>query len=272
MTKYQANEKILGFLKNNPRYSYNAPTIFKHFKGEINLNTIRCELRRLEESKKILRETHGFYRIRLDSETLYYLENPPTLLHGIMVSMNRIRKLQKTIDTIPAPSCNLDVDDVERLRANGFVLKTNKRLVHVFDFDDDVDRRVTITVHGNGRVDIYLNCSNHPVNYHEFRDILNHCNGVVSFLGLFGNQRVVSFGMAKDYHEVRMTGCSELSLRAYMNQWFRVYNKEALGVTRVEQHLFPRDLPVSALMSMFEGMFLPRVNGVSRVDTREDVV
>ena len=95
---------------------------------------------------------------------------------------------------------------------------------------------------------------------------------MLSFLGLFGNQRVVSFGMAKDFRTVRMTGCSELSLRAYMKQWFRVYNKERLGVTRVEQHI-QCDLPASVLMGLFERMFLgPAGGGMVREDDRRDVV
>jgi len=268
----QTGDKILKFLRRNPRYSYNAPTIQRHIGG--NINTIRSELRRLHEKGLIHRETHGFYRIKLDSEALYRLENPPTLLHGIQISMERVRKLQKGIDTIPAKSCNfLDVDDVERLRANGFVLKSNRRFVHVFNYEDDVDRRVTIVVHGNGRVDVYLNCSNHPVNYFEFRDILKLCEGKISFLGLFVNQRVVSFGEAKDFRMVRMTGCSELSLRVYMDHWFRIYNKERLGVTRVEQHL-RCSVPVSSFLDMFERVFVPSVgNGfVGRVDERRDVV
>jgi len=268
--KSHVNQRILDFLKNNPRYSYNAPTLYKMFKGEIPISSIRCELRRLHESKRIIREIHGFYRIHIDPETLYYLENPPTLLHGIMVSMNRVRKLQKTIDTIPSKSCILDVDDVNRLRSNGFVLKSNRRFVKVFNFDDDVDRRVTVTVHGSGRVDVYLNCSNHPVNYSEYRDIMNHVEGMVGFLGLFRDKRVVSFGEAKDFRCVRMTGCNELSLRAYMDHWFRIYNKERLGVMRVEQHI-RCNVPVSSFLDMFERMFLPVGNGF-KVDERVDVV
>lgn len=247
-------------------------TLFKIFKGELNLNTIRCELRRLHEQKKIIREIHGFYRIHLDAESLYYLENPPTLLHGIMISMKRVRKLQKTIDTIPATNCNLDADDIARLKLMGFSLKTNSRLIRCFNHNDDVFRKLTITVHGNGRIDIYLNCSNHPVNCIEFKEILNHIEGMVSFLGLFTDQKVISFGMAKDYRNVRMTGCTELSLRAYMDQWFRVYNKETMGVMRVEQHIPKCDMPVSMLVDMFERMFLPPIgNGFVKEDGREDV-
>jgi len=257
---------ILVFLKKNPLHSYSAKSL-EHYL-HLNINSIRSELRRLNEKGIILREKHGYYRIKIDGETLYYLEHPPTLLHGIQISMNRVRKLQKGIDTIPAKDCSLDVDDVNRLKANGFVLKTNKRFVHVFNYQDDVDRRITIVVHGMGRIDLYLNCSNHPVNYFEFRDILKHCEGVISFLGLFSNQRVVSFGEAKDFRQVRMSGCNELSLKAYTDHWFRIYNKERLGVARVEQHI-KCDVPVSSLLDMFERMFLPVGNGFKSLDNSE---
>ena len=73
-------EKLLLFFSQNPRYSYNAPTIYKHFHGKININTIRSELRRLHETNYLLRETHGFYRVKIDKETLFDLEQPNTLL------------------------------------------------------------------------------------------------------------------------------------------------------------------------------------------------
>jgi hypothetical protein len=286
MGKHQVNEKILALLKNNPRYSYNAPTIYKMFKGQINLSSIRCELRRMHELKKIVRETHGFYRINMDAETLYYIENPPTLLHGIMISMesdfnrrkqkslyiNVSSKLQNNVHGIS--SQNLENDVMVRLENLGFVrteAPNRNRMVHCFYFENDRDRLVTVTVHFSGRIDIYLNCSNHPVNYFEFRDIFNYAKGSVDFLGPFHNDRVVEFGEAKDFKEVRMSGCNEVSLRVYLNHWFRIYNKERLGVTRVEQHI-RCDVPVSVLLDMFERMFYPVCNGVVKPDDGRDVV
>ena len=259
------------FLRNNPRYSYNAPTLYKEFNGKINLTTIRCELRRLHEAKKIHREKHGFYRIRLDSETLYYLENPPTLLHGIMVSMEWKRIMQKNIGGISSSNYILDV--IDRLQTNGFRQtegRNKSRLFKKFFYNDDPDRVVTIIVHLNGRLDIYVNCTNHPVNYFEFRDILNFSQGHVSFLGPFGNQKVIQFGMAKDFREIKMGGVNVLSLRGFMDSWWRVYNKEQLDATRIEQHI-RCNVPVEYFMNMFERMFLPVANN-HREDDRRDVV
>ena len=120
----------------------------------------------------------------------------------------------------------------------------------------ETDRLITITVHKIGRIDVYINCTNHPVNYFEFRDILKFVEGSITFLRPFSDQRVVEFGEAKDFRHVKMSGCNELSLRVFMNHWFRIYNKERLGVTRIEQHI-KCDVPVSTLMDLFERMFLP---------------
>ena len=263
----KANDKILKFLKNNPQYSYNAPTLQE--KLHIKINTVRSELRRLHEKGLISRQSHGFYRYKLDAEALYYLEHPPTLLHGIMVSMKCVRKLQNGIHGISASNCKI-FDDLDRF---GFELRGNNKFVKKIYYRDDVDRLITMTFHpGVSRLDIYVNCSNHPVNYFEFRDMLNFCEGKVDFIGPFMNQRIVQFGEAKDFKSVSMSGCSELSLRVFMNHWFRVYNKERLGVTRIEQHI-KCDIPVSNLLDMFERMFLPVGNGfVSREDERRDVV
>lgn len=268
--KYDVSKKILHFLKDNPRYSYNAPTIYKHFKGKYKINTIRSELRRLHEKKKIHREIHGYYRIKLDAETLYYLEQPPTLLHGIMVSMNWLRKLQKDIHGITSTNC---IDVIERLQSNGFKQtqgRNKQRLFYRFNYEDDPDRIVTITVHLNGRLDIYLNCSNHPVNYFEFRDILKFSQGKLDYIGPFNEQRVIQFGLAKDYREIRMD-TNSITMRAFMDNWFRVYNKERLGITRVEQHN-RCNVPVDTFISMFERMFLPVGNGtIHKEDEGVDV-
>lgn len=248
--------KILKYLRNNPRYSYNAPALQK--KLNLNINSIRSELRRLHDKGLIHRETHGFYRIKLDSEVLYNLENPPTLLHGIMVSMNcHSRKLQNNIDTISAVLCDFGFKQCAG--------RNKKRWTKSFYYEDDVDRVITLTLHKKGRLDVYINCSNHPVNYFEFRDILKFVEGNVSFLGPFGDQRVISFGEAKDFRHVKMRGCNELGLRVFMNHWFRIYNKERLGVTRMEQHV-KCDVPVSVLLDLFERMFLPVGNGFSEQD------
>jgi hypothetical protein len=167
------------------------------------------------------------------------------------------RKLQKHIDGITFDKHILDLFD--RLKNVGFRQtdgKNKNRFVKSFHYEQDSNRLVTLTVHFNGRLDIYLNCSNHPVNYFELRDILKFSQGVVDFIGPFADQRVIQFGMAKDLREIRMEGATCITLRAFLNNWFRVYNKERLGITRVEQHI-RCDVPVDVFVSMFERMFLP---------------
>ena len=101
--------------------------------------------------------------------------------------------------------------------------------------------------------------------------MLKFCEGKLDFLGPFGEQRVVEFGLAKDFREIRMSGVHELSLKVFLNHWYRVYRKDSLGVTRVEQHVCC-DVPVSVLLDLFERMFLPVGNGVVRVDEFKEVV
>lgn len=266
-------QKILNYMKenNNFLYSFSPKTLhIKVFKQERSINTIRSDLRRMEEQGWIYRESYGYYRIKIDSSAISLLENPPTLLHGIMVSANIRTELQKAIHGITAKSCVFG-GNLQRLKSLGFVEKSNFRLVLSFFFEDDVNRRVTITVHKKGRVDFYLNCSNHPVNFFEFRDVYSFCKGRVGFLGTLLNERIVQFGMAKDFRMIRMEGVSSITLRSFLSNWWRVYNKESIGVTRVEQHL-RCDVPVETFIGLFERMFLPVSNGDSVIpDSRRDV-
>lgn len=265
----KCSDAILHFLKNNPRYSYNTMTLYRKLKAKYPKNTIRSELRRLCEKKHIIRIQHGFYKINISPDIMNFLEQPPTLLHGIMVSMDsiRFRKLQNSIHGIPAECCIWD-----ELESCNFELRGNNKYIKKFFYEDDSDRLVTNTVHcSTGRIDVYLNCTNHPVNYFEFRDIYSFNKANINCLRPFVNERIVELGMNKDFVSIRMEGVSALSLRVFRDHWFRIYNKERLGVLRVEQHI-KTDVSVDTFFSMFERMFIPQpINGNGRVDDRRDV-
>ena len=260
-----SSEQLIKFLQQNIRYSYNAPSLYKQFKGNIPMNTIRSELRRLEKKGKLLRETRGFYRFKIDEDTLHFLENPHTLLHGIMVSMNTTRKLQNGIHGIPSPNYNNEV--LDWLSSIDFKKSTNYRFYRNLWFDD---RKVTITIHLKGRIDVYLHCSNHPVSYMEFRDIFNKIEGFLLFLHPFYDQRIVEVGVAKDFMELRLDGLNSLSFKTFVNSWERIYRKESMGVTRIESHV-KTTLSLEDAIHMLERLTTPTNGYIHKEDERRDV-
>lgn len=260
-------QKIIDFLGRNLPYSYNAPTLYKEFKGKMPINTIRSTLRRLETEKKIHRESRGFYKAKVNAETLHFLENPPTLLHGLMTSCETSRKLQKTIQGIP--STNYKDEIVQWFEFMGFKeATTNYRYYKHIWFED---REIVVTFHLKGRIDIYLNCSRHPVSYLEFRDIYNKVNGLLSYFEPFKDQRVIQIGVAKDFMQLQLDGIDSLSLKNFSNAWCRIYKKESIGATRIEHHI-KANLSLEDAIKMLATLGTPPVdNNISRPDERRDV-
>jgi len=231
--------KVLNFLQKNIRYSYNAPTIYRHLNGKIPLNTIRQILRRLTEEKKIIKLTRGFYQGKVNSKVLKILEKPPTLLHAITIKCNSL-KLQKRGEGAKRSCDNFD----EWFKFNHFkFVRYNKngsggmwtRRFWVFE-----DRDCTVTVHGNGTVELFIGCSKHPINYLEFRDIYNNVMGRIDFLSPFVDSMITQIGINKDYKLLELDGVRSLRLQEYCNAWFQIYKKESIGVVRFESHVAPR--------------------------------
>jgi len=270
LTEKANSKKILRYLQKNLPYSYNVKTLFRAFKGEISENAIKQVLHRLGKKNKIQRETRGFYRAKVDANTIHFLETPPTLLHGIMLSCETKQKLQKSIHGIPSQSYN---DEALRwFDAMGFLPTTNFRYYKDEWFDG---RKVTITFHLKGRIDLYIGCSKNPLSYPDFCKLLDTLNGYLTLWIPVDKKKVrlLEVGISRDYQTLRLDGVSEITLHKFTNAWSRVYYKEDIGATRFEHHV-KVDLDIdSALLSfrLLDNNFVSNGNGFSRPDERRDV-
>lgn len=234
LTQESNSNKILEHLQKNIPYSYNTRTLYRIFKGKIEYNTIKTELSRLVKRGKVQRESRGFYKAKATLETLYFLENPPILLHGIMLSCNTKEKLQNCIHGIPSQSYTNDA--LDWFNVMGFLPSTNNR------FYNDIwveDRKVTITFHLKGRVDIYVNSSRHPIDYPGFQKLMDYINGYLDKWIPFDNRQVhlVQTGVARDYKKLRLEGVSSVSMKVFTNCWARIYYKKDIDATRIEAHI-----------------------------------
>lgn len=239
-------KKILDFLRRNAAHSYNAKTISKCV--GIPEKAVKVYLHRLCRQDKIDRQCRGFYRANIDISLLQQIENPPTTLHGIMLECRAIKKLQKCIDGIP---CEEYTDEsLMLLNALDFIPSTNYRYHRVLWYDD---RRITITVHLKGKIHIYINSSNHPLDYPSFLRMLTFLDGVLEKLSPFSNREVVqvlTVGIAKDYRQLRLEGVKSVTLKNFSNAWARIYYKDDLKATRFEHHIVPKMTLDDALRSL----------------------
>ena len=248
-------KKVLDFLRKNVPHTYNAKTIDrclyggKGYKKDVRrINTIKTILCRLTKKELIARTDRGRYQANIDISLLYKLENPPSLLHGIMLESKTTKQLQKCIDGIPS---KVFTDDALMLfHSLGFTDTTNYRYYRDLWFEG---RNITITVHLKGKVDVYINSSDNPLAYPDFLNVLRFLDGFLERLAPFSNRKVVEVlevGIAKDFRHLRLEGVKCVTLKAFSNAWARIYWHNGLKVTRFEHHLVPRMTLDDALKSL----------------------
>jgi len=239
-------KRILDFLRKNAPHAYNAKTISKCL--HIPEKAVRVSLYRLYKQGEIDRQCRGFYWANIDISLLRQIENPPTMLHGIMLDCKTTKRLQKTIDGIP---CKEYTDEALMvLNALGFTPSTNYRYYRVLWYDG---RCITITVHLKGKIDIYINSSDNPLDYPSFLRMLTFLDGVLEKLAPFGDRKVVrvlTAGIAKDYRQLRLEGVKSVTLKNFSNAWARIYYKDDLKATRFEHHVVLKMTLDDALRSL----------------------
>lgn len=248
-------KKVLNFLRKNVPHSYNVKTIDrclyggKDYKKDVRrLNTIKTILCRLTKQELITRIDRGCYQANIDISLLHRLESPPSLLHGIVLECKTTKQLQKCIDGIPA---KVFTDEALRLlTALGFIQSTNYRYNRIIWYEG---RRITITVHLMGKIDVSIRSSDNPLGYLDFLKMLDFLNGFLEQLAPFSNKKVVDvleMGIAKDFRKLRLEGVKCVTLKAFSNAWARIYWHKDLKMTRFEHHLVPRMTLDDALKSL----------------------
>lgn len=246
MRNNSQTSKILDFLRRNAPRSYNSKAIHNYL--DIPEKSVKVVLHRLVKKRKIFRDSKGFYAAYIDISLLSQLENPPTTLHGIMLECKTIMQLQKHIDGIP---CKEYTEDAIRLfHALDFTPSTNYRYNRVVWFEG---RRITITIHLKGKIDIYINSTKNPLIYPDFLRILSYLEGFLEKLVPLHNKRVVQLlevGVAKDYRQLRLDGVKSVTLHSFTNAWSRIYYKDEKTGTRFEHHFEARMNLDDALKSL----------------------
>lgn len=240
--------RILSVLEKDPRNDFNAPTIDRILCGEKNyrkserkeeIHKIRTELRRMVKRGFIRNEKKGFYSLRITTKNIHMLENPPILVHGLKIETKIKYRATKSIESI-TDECNNLFKENEReelmgwLKSQKFQNITKGRWVKRKLWEGHV---VTITVHPScGLIEIWVQSTDNPLTFVDLMNLVNHLKGFFSVISDFEPAMVRQIGLNKDFKELRVTGMSSMSLHAFMNAFSQIYNKERIGVMRVETH------------------------------------
>jgi len=254
------SNKILSILLSQMDCQFNASTIDRmlyggddYKKDKKRVSKIRVELSRLVKRKKIVRHKRGFYGAKVTPETLHFLENPPTTLHGIKIECESAIMQQKRIQGISAGDYTNEVKNW--LKAMAFEESTNKRFGKVLYWDS---RRIRLTVHLSGLIEIFINSSKTPLTYPEFVRLLDYLSGVLDPLTPFDRReaKLVQVGVAKDYKKLRLEGVSSVKLQKFLRDWSQIYYKEDIRATRIEHHMTVK-MPLDEALNTLELLTSP---------------
>jgi len=277
VAKQSVNQMVYEILIKDLPHQHNkfsmAYRIKKLYDKDIPQNQIKVAFTRLLKKNRIERTGRGFYRVKVTPDILYLVERPPVELHGIKLELCFVKKFQNTIDGITSKSFTDDM--LLWFRVNGFCESTNYRWGRVVFWED---RRIRVTVHLNGLIEIFINASSRPLDLKNMYRCLDFLEGFLSRICVFDYAKisVVQVGMAKDFRSLRLDGVRCITLHKYLNDWTRVYYKEDIGAVRFEHHSNFDDrcvLHLDEALNTLEVLTSPPVrHGVGRPDERRDVV
>jgi hypothetical protein len=165
-----------------------------------------------------------------------------------MLECKTTKILQKFIDGIPLKQYT--DESLMLLHSLGFLSTTNYRYYRDLWYEG---RKITITVHLKGKVDVYVNSSDNPLIYPDFLKMLDFLNGFLERIAPFSERKVVKLlevGLAKDFKQLRLDGVKSISLKAFTNAMARIYYKDDIRATRFEHHLAPSMTLDDALRSL----------------------
>lgn len=232
-------QRLLNFMRKNAHHEYNARTLSRILKmGE---NKVKVYLNRLHNKGLILRVDKGMYKAVCDLAVVRgnQLENPPTLLHGILLECTIVRHVTKWGQGAPPQQKNCYVENgLEKwLESHEFAYRSDNHSWFRYVWWNG--RRLTFTIFSTDKLHVYLSSTRNPISYDEFELLLSFLDGYFEEIAPFKDRRVVKLkevGLAKDFKELRLEGVKSVSLRAFKNAWARIYYKDDQQATRVEHH------------------------------------
>ena len=264
------SQQLLTVLESNPRCQYNAygiyATLFKEknrYVDKKKIAVIRTGLKRLSDRKKINRKDRGFYQAKAIPTVLKQLENPDVSLHGIKLECQLAENNTLGVEGITSQNNNISDWLVSRKYD---AIGGNRWFVNEWW----ENRKITITIHSKGLVEIFIQASENPLVFPDFLRCLDWLNGYFVGVTPFKRRdvRLVQVGVARDFEHLRLEGVKSLSLRKFVNDWCQIYNKNS-GV-RFEHHLV-LNMNLDEAMNVLNLLTTPTNGYIHREDERRDV-
>lgn len=235
--KKDLRARVAAFLEAHAPQEFSPKFISLKLKGVSHEAVKKAIQRELKDPRsRIVRVREGWYRYAHSIDTLKEVSGAKRLgIHGIQVK-----------GACPSK------DTRSFLWQNaGFKIKSMGEYSLEFN-----GRPVTIRVWQNSpTVLVWLKATKNPLDFDEFDKFVYFLYGWASGKVVETSWTVTEWGWNVDFVDMDMTksGFKALTLHAFRNAWFRMYQKKA-DLLRIEAHLTPKDASLQDVLRIFTQM------------------
>lgn len=216
-SKRQIADRIIKYLYEIAPDEANGYTISRVLR--LNAGTVRKELSRIltRKDSPLVRTHRGFYRHKVELDLLAKIDTCKRIeLHGIQflgvcLSANTGYSLAEAAK--------------HKYRKRG----TYQEVVE--------DRKVTITVHSNGTVQVFVNTSGNPMSFPQFDRLQTWVKAKLDFVDEY-SWKLPQIGLNVDQRRLNLDGVTSVRLAVFRNAWFQAYQKGE-DTVRWETHICP---------------------------------
>jgi hypothetical protein len=216
-----ARERIIAFLSLDPNLDYQPKFIALRIKRHH--SAVKTALGRMlaEDVPPIIQTHKGWYRIAWGLEQLKHLENEVRAgLHGIKLEGRTAPRGDKKNTGVSFMS----PEKVRYYRKRG-----------TFNDFEFMGRKVTVTWHDMGLIEVWLEASKSPLTFPDFEKYVIYIQGRFSGIVEERKWEVVQWGLNADIYGIEAQGFKAVKLQVFKDTWFQIYRKQQ-DLIRVEAH------------------------------------
>lgn len=252
--------RIVAMLRGEPGRVFTAHEItvkVGHSSGAVRKEMTRLTACRDERPAPLVRVERGLYRAWLSPAALQALEEAPPRVHGLQLAFR-----------VPQTGGEAPPRAYTHAREGWLEITSSKSIQRRLQV---MERWATVQVFRTGTVLLSLDSSKNPLDARELANMTPFLMGAFTVMGLpWVQPKVASMEVNRDFKVVRLRGREllqfrmrggiqtggdkELTLQELQSAIIRIYNKEELGVMRMEARLEPIGLTLTEASAMITNM------------------
>jgi len=173
-------------------------------------DTVKKEMRRLAQIEAVVSEVRGYYRFPSTPALLREMEKGEVMIHRLKIEAHQPPSTEGGVVPYRLP-----------LSESAVTYKDSYQTTYTHHWDG---RPVKINVTGHGLIEIWLQASEAPLSYQDYKRYISFLEGMMPELWAMMPE-VVQVELNCDFESLRLDGVKAVSLRRWENAWLRIYQK-----------------------------------------------